>query len=287
MSYKKQVFKVSYIAIIGNIILAILKLLAGFIGHSQAMISDAFHSISDVLSSFVVMVGVFFAKKDADKKHPYGYERFESIASFILSFVLAFTGFFIGYEGIAGLFTTKDFQVPTMFPLIISIIAIVYKEFMYHYTKKIALKIKSNSLIAEAWHHRTDALASIGGFIGILGSMLGFPKLDVIASIIICLFILKVAYEIFLDSIQKIIDHACCDVVIKEIEDLILSVDGVLEIDSLKTRMFGNRIYCDVEIACSKKTNLERAHSIAHKVHDALEENISEIKHCMVHVNPK
>lgn len=158
---------------------------------------------------------------------------------------------------------------------------------MYWYTRNIAKKIKSNALMADAWHHRSDALSSIGSLIGIGGAMLGFKLLDPIASIIICLCIIKVAFDIFMDSVNKMIDRSCSDSFIEQIKNLILSIDGVIEIDSIKTRLFGNKIYIDIEVSANENLSLKEAHQIAQNIHDEVESNFEEVKHCMVHMNPK
>ena len=157
---------------------------------------------------------------------------------------------------------------------------------MYWYTRSAAIKINSGALKADAWHHRSDALSSVGSFIGILGARIKFPILDPIASIIICLFIVKVSYDIFKDSIYKLIDASCDDETINKIRKIALAQEGVMQLDTLKTRVFGSRIYVDIEISAYGKQSLEDAHNIAQKVHDEVEENIPMIKHCMVHVNP-
>lgn len=141
--------------------------------------------------------------------------------------------------------------------------------------------------MADAWHHRSDALSSVGSFAGILGARMGYPILDPIASVIICGFILKAAFEIFMDSINKMTDAACDEEVIKEIKNIILNQKGVIKIDQLKTRLFGDKIYVDVEIQVNGDISLREAHDIAHNVHDSIEEHFPKVKHCMVHVNPE
>ena len=157
---------------------------------------------------------------------------------------------------------------------------------MFWYTRAAAKKIDSGALMADAWHHRSDALSSVGSFAGILGARMGYPILDPIASVIICGFILKAAFEIFMDSINKMTDASCDDEVIEKIKNLTLAQNGVIKIDQLKTRLFGDKIYVDVEIQVDGDILLREAHEIAHNVHDAIENNIPKVKHCMVHVNP-
>lgn len=285
----KEGMKVSVISIIGNVFLSIFKFIAGIIGKSNAMISDSIHSLSDVLSTIVVMIGLKLASKKEDVSHPYGHERIECVASFILAIFLFITGLGIGWMGIKTIFfeNYSEIKSPTLIALIAAIISIITKEAMYWYTRSVAKKIKSDALMADAWHHRSDALSSIGSLIGIGGAMMGFKLLDSIASIIICLCIIKVSYDIFMDSVDKMVDKACNSDFINKICDLVLSTNGVLNIDLIKTRLFGNKIYIDLEIAANQDLTLKEAHKIAQEVHDNIENNYEDVKHCMVHVNPK
>lgn len=285
----KEGMKVSVISIIGNVFLSIFKFIAGIIGKSNAMISDSIHSLSDVLSTIVVMIGLKLASKKEDVSHPYGHERIECVASFILAIFLFITGLGIGWMGIKTILfkNYSEIKTPTLIALIAAIISIITKEAMYWYTRSVAKKIKSDALMADAWHHRSDALSSIGSLIGIGGAMMGFKLLDSIASIIICLCIIKVSYDIFMDSVDKMVDKACNSDFINKICDLVLSTNGVLNIDLIKTRLFGNKIYIDLEIAANQDLTLKEAHEIAQEVHDNIENNYEDVKHCMVHVNPK
>ena len=285
---EKEAMKVSVVSIIVNIALSLLKLLAGILAKSGAMISDAVHSASDVFSTFVVIIGVKLAGKQPDKEHPYGHERLECVASVILAVVLAGTGIGIGVKGvqnIAGSQTGK-LVVPGALALVAAVVSIIAKELMYHYTKRTAVKINSGALMADAWHHRSDALSSIGSFAGILGARMGLPVLDPLASVIICVFIEKAALEIFIDAVNKMIDRSCSDDTVTKMQEVILDTEGVLGIDELKTRLFGAKIYVEVEIRMDPDKTLVEAHDTAEMVHDMIEKTFPEVKHCMVHVNP-
>jgi len=266
--------------------LTVLKLIAGFIGNSKAMISDAIHSASDVLSTFIVMLGIFVSKKKSDRKHPYGHERFECIAAIILAIILAITGIGIGFSGFENIQSNKII-IPNIIALSAAIISIIIKEWMYRYTKKAAMKLNSGALLADAWHHRSDALSSIGSFIGILGSMLGLKFFDPLASILIALCIVKVAYDILKDALAKMLDTAASEEIEKSIIDIVEENEAVLNIDDIKTRLFGSKIYVDLEIAVDAHLSLIEAHDIAEDIHTKVEEKIANCKHCMVHVNPK
>lgn len=286
---EKIAMRVSRNSIYGNLLISIAKFLAGVIGHSSAMISDAIHSASDVFSTIVVMIGVKIGGKESDKNHQYGHERLESVASLILALTLAVTGCGIGYGGLKTIIAGSEgasIQVPTALPLAAAILSIVAKEGMYWYTMRAAVQINSGALKADAWHHRSDALSSVGSLVGIGGAMLGYPILDPIASVIICVFILKAAFDIFRDAIGKMTDEACDDRMVETVKALVVRQQGVLALDDIKTRMFGNKAYVDIEIAVDGNLLLKEAHNIAEKVHDEVEHNFPEVKHCMVHVNP-
>lgn len=286
--FQKVANKVSFVTIIGNILLSVMKLIAGFIAHSNAMISDAIHSASDVFSTFVVIIGIKLASKKADKEHPYGHERLECVAAIVLSMVLFITGFGIGAAALKNI-TSGDYNnivVPGILALVAAIVSIVSKEAMYWYTRYNAKRIDSSALMADAWHHRSDAFSSIGALIGIAGARLGFPIMDSIASLIIFVFIIKAAYDIFKDAIDKMVDHACDDATVSRIRECVMKHEDVLGIDMLQTRIFGNKIYVDLEIETDGSYTLSKAHTIAETVHDDIEKSFPKVKHIMVHVNP-
>ena len=273
------------ITVVMNIFLSLIKLLAGFIGHSTSMISDGVHSLSDVISSIGVFIGLRISQKPADIDHPYGHEKFEAVLSKILAFILFLTGLSIGYSAIETI-VSSSYIIPKMMTIWAALLSIGVKEWMYHYTIRQAKKIESTALAADAWHHRSDPLSSIGALIGIIGARLGFPILDPLAALVITLIILKVAIEIFVEATNQVIDKAASPELVNEIIQQIQSVNGVLAIDSLKTRVHSNRIYVDLEISVEATLSLIEAHTIAEAVHYQLEQNIHKIKHCTVHVNP-
>ena len=287
-SDSKLAMKVSAISVIVNLLLSVFKLIAGILAKSGAMISDAVHSASDVFSTFVVMIGVTISEKESDTEHPYGHERLECVAAIILSMVLAITGLGIGVTGIRNIANGESgvLEAPGLLALIAAVVSIAVKEWMYWFTRAAAKKINSGALMADAWHHRSDALSSIGAFVGILGARLGYPILDPIASIIICIFIEKAAIDIFKDSLDKMVDKACPEDVVDGMREIILAQDGVEGIDDIKTRLFGAKVYVDVEISVDGEKTLSEAHEIAQKVHDIIEAQVPNVKHCMVHENP-
>lgn len=285
--HENLAMRVSAVTILGNLVLTVFKLAAGMLAHSGAMISDAVHSASDVLSTFVVIAGVKLSGKESDKEHPYGHERLECVAAVILSVMLAITGAGIGWAGIQNIFgDAAELVIPGRLALAAAVISIVSKEAMYWYTRNAAKKLDSSALMADAWHHRSDALSSVGSFVGILGARLGVPVLDPVASVVICLFILKAALDIFKDAISKMIDTSCPEKVEEEMREVVKAQDGVLGIDRLQTRLFGDRVYVELDIAADANATLTKAHDVAVRVHDAIEGTFPKVKHCMVHVNP-
>lgn len=287
-NFLKQATRVSVVSIVGNMILSFLKLLAGIIASSGAMISDAVHSASDVFSSIIVIIGVRISAKESDKEHPYGHERLECVAAIVLATVLAITGLGIGYFAVQKIRggNYEELVIPGKLALIAAAVSIVVKEAMFWYTRWYAKRLDSPAIMADAWHHRSDALSSIGALIGIGGAMLGYPVMEPIASLVICIFICKAAFDIFKDAIDKMVDKSCDEAFENEIKELVLNQEGVLGIDLLQTRMFGNKIYVDIEISADGEKSLKETHDIAERVHNVLEDTYPKIKHIMVHVNP-
>ena len=288
MNERKIANKVSFITIIGNALLALFKLMAGIIANSSAMLSDAIHSASDIFSTIVVIIGIKMASKKADKEHPYGHERLECVAAILLSVVLFITGLGIGTESLKTILSRNytKIVVPGILALVAAIVSIVMKEGMYWYTRYYAKKIDSGALMADAWHHRSDAFSSVGALIGIVGARLGFPIMDSIASLVIFVFIIKAAIDIFKDAMDKMIDRSCDEETENQIYACVLNNKGVRGVDMLHTRIFGNKIYVDIEIQVDASYTLKKAHGIAKEVHDDIEENFPKVKHIMVHVNP-
>lgn len=285
---KTIVNRVSTVTIAGNIVLSILKAFAGIVAHSSAMISDAIHSMSDVCSTIIVLIGIRIASKEPDKEHPYGHERMECVAAIILAMILFMTGLGIGIDAMQTI-TEGNYgalQVPGKLALIAAVVSIVSKEAMYWYTRYYAKRIDSGALMADAWHHRSDALSSVGAFVGIGGAIMGFPVMDAVASLVIFFFIAKAGCEIFKDAMDKMVDRSCDVETEMEIRNCVLCHQEVQGIDMLQTRIFGNKIYVDVEILLDGSYTLQAAHDIAEAVHDDIEHNFPKVKHIMVHVNP-
>lgn len=277
--------KVSFYTIIVNIVLGIFKIIAGILGKSSAMIADGIHTASDVITTIIVIIGLSIASKEADKDHPYGHEKFESAMAKLISMLLFATGLYLGYQGILALIQ-GEYTRPGNIALFAAALSIIVKEGMYHYTINAAHKIKSTSMEADAWHHRSDAFTSIGTFLGILGAKFGLTFLDPLAAVIVSIFVMKVGVDLYLKSINELVDKSADSKTLEKIRTLTLSTEGVEEVRDLKTRVFGNRIFVDLEISVDRNLSVEAGHLIAENVHDSIEKNIPKVKHCMVHVEP-
>ncbi len=277
-------YRVSIVTIIGNVLLSIIKIGIGIIASSKAMIADGVHSLSDVFSTIGVIIGLKLSSKKADKEHPYGHEKFESLTSVFLGIMLLLVSLGIGFSGIKNL-VYGNYSIPGSLAIFAAVISIVSKEAMYWYTLKYAEKINSTSLKADAWHHRSDSFSSIGALIGIIGARIGFPMLDPAIALVISIIIIKVSYDILKQSINQLMDTSVGDNAIKKMNAAIHSIDGVKNIDNLKTRLHANKVYVDVEISVESDISVEEGHKIAMNVHNIIEEN-KDVKHCMVHVNP-
>lgn len=280
--------KVSLVGILGNIVLTAFKLFAGVIGRSGAMVSDAVHSLSDVFATFIAFLGVRLSKKPADKEHPYGHERFECVASLALGLILLFTGLGIGKTGLTTILAGHYDRLapPGAIALVAAVVSIVSKEAMFWYTRHYAKLLGSPAFMADAWHHRSDAFSSVGSLIGVAGAMLGWPVLDSVASVVICLFILKVAYDILKDALSKMLDTSRGEEYEAKLRSYVLAQEDVRGIGLLQSRTFGNRVYIDLVIQVDGDLPLRAAHAIAERVHAAVERDFPDIKHIMIHVDP-
>lgn len=288
MNNNKIINRITLVGIFGNILLTAFKLFAGILGRSGAMVSDAIHSLSDVFATFIAWLGTRLSAKEADENHPYGHERIECVASLALGLILLITAAGIGAAGMEKIMTGDlwALPIPGSIALIAAIVSIITKEAMYWYTRHYAKILNSSTFMADAWHHRSDALSSVGSLIGIGGAMLGLPVLDIVASVLICLCILKVSCDILLDAVRKMLDTSCPEEFEVQIRQLIIDNKDVLRIDRLTTRMFGSKVYIDAEIALDGSMSLHDAHAIAEQVHDRVEQSFGNIKHIMIHINP-
>lgn len=283
----KIVLRVSIIGIAVNIFLTIIKLVVGLMFDNLAVVSDAIHSATDFLTSIMIMVTVFISSPQRDKKHHYGREKFEPLTILFLSLFLFGVGAYLAWQAVEGILSPQAAGL-NWYLIGVIVISILCKEALYYYGMHHAKKINSDMLKADAWHSRSDSLTSVAVLIGLISSIfIGINIIESIAVLVVSFFIFKVAYSIFKPAIDQLTDRSAGKETHDQIRGITMSVDGVKKIDDLRTRMFGNRIYVDLNIAVDGTLTVEQSHDIAQAVHDILEATPDlHIKHCMVHVNP-
>jgi cation diffusion facilitator family transporter len=284
---RKHINRVTYWGVLVNILLSAAKLIGGVIGQSQALVADGLHSVSDLASDAMVLVAAHHAGEEADEEHPYGHARFETIATVALATLLGAVGVGIAYDAITRLILDESVAVPALFTLWIAAISILSKEVLYQYTRIVGNRIRSKLLLANAWHHRSDAVSSIVVFIGIAGAQLEMPKLDAYAAIIVAIMIIKIGVELGYNSIQELVDKGLDPDMIDKIRNVILAHEDVRHLHMLRTRRMGHSALVDVHIEVGPKLSVSEGHHISEKVEKALIERFDEINDVTVHIDPE
>lgn len=275
-----------------NLMLLIFKFLAGIFGHSAAMIADAVHSLSDFITDIIVIVFVRISSKPADSTHRYGHGKFETLASAIIGCVLLGVGvgiFVSGVRSIVGAWQGEVLVAPSKLALIAAAVSIVLKEGLYHYTVYEGKKLNSQVVVINAWHHRSDALSSIGTLLGIGGAIFGGAKwhvLDPVAAVVVSLFIMKAAISVLKISLDELLEHSLPKDIEQEINNIILSVDGVSSPHHLRTRRVGNSYAIEVHIRMDGELSLHDAHRITSIVEDGLKSRFGENTIVTIHSEP-
>ncbi len=277
--------KISIISLIINTLLALLKIFIGFFANSKALIADGFHSVSDMASTIIVMASIKFSETPADKNHPYGHEKAEALGTNILAVILILTSFFLGRDAFLTIMK-GDIAEPGSWALFAAFISIIVKELLYRFTIKIGEEINSRGLIADAHHHRSDALSSIAALIGIGGAKLGFRFLDPLAGLVVAFLILKVGYEIMRDTSYELMDGKPAKEKINQIRELAASIDGVIEIHDIKLRSYGPNYIVDLKIVVKDQLSVVEGHNIACQVENKIINKSEDVKDVMVHVDP-
>lgn len=279
--------KVSIITLIINIVLTALKLAFGAVFFNISVLSDAVHSLSDVGTTLLVLLAVFISKPHEDKQHNYGHEKIEPVLVLFFALILGAVGVLLGIQGIKGIITPKEVTI-NFYLISVTVLSVVSKEAMYWYTIHYAKKTKSNSLKADAWHHRSDSLSSVAVLIGLICSpLIKSDLIESIAVLVVAVLVIKVTVQILISAINQLVDKAADDAACAELMQLVKEVERVESIDKFQTRLFGNAIYVDVEISVKGDMTVSESHEIAQVVHDKLESQQKyPVKHCNVHVNP-
>lgn len=278
--------KITKQSIAWNIFLTFIKIIAGIFGKSTVMVADGLHSASDIISSIGVLLGNYISATPVDKEHNYGHEKAETLVSFLLSILLIIVSASIGIDAIKSLFNIEEIQIPTALPLAVSIISILIKEYQYRITIKIANKINSPSLKADAWHHRSDALSSVAAFMGIGGTILGFKVFDPIASIIVAIFVAKVGFDILISSTNELMDVSIDIEQEKQIKQIAKSTKGVMNLGEIRSRKHGAMAYVDLVICVDGKITVTQGHDIANQLEKDIIRDMEFVKGITVHVEP-
>jgi len=284
---KKEMDKATWWGLITNVLLSAGKLFVGFTGHSQALIADGLHSLSDLLSDGMVLLATHHSNTDADDDHPYGHARYETFATIALASLLAFVGIGIGIDAISHLIDYQNIGAPSQLTLVVAALSILSKEVLYQYTMRVAKRVKSKLLEANAWHHRSDAISSIIVFIGITAAIWGYPLLDSVAAILVALMICKISWDLGLHSFQELVDTGLEPDTVEEMKKAILAVDGVNQMHMLRTRRMGHSVLADVHILVSPKLSVSEGHQISEAVEAALIKKFSEVNDITVHIDPE
>lgn len=273
-----------------NTALTILKLTAGTLGGSQALFSDGLNSFTDVFISIMLLVVLKLATKKPDHDHPYGHEKYEGLAYFVLGIIFILTATYIFVDSVLSIIhvLSEDHSAikPEFYTVIIAMIALTIKIVLYLYYKNVSEKIDAPTIKADSKNHLIDAWATFTSLIGLVLSQFNLIIFDYVASIIIGFFIMRLGLQIFYESISYLVDQAPSDEEVKHIKTVINSIKGVINIDDIKIRKHMTQKYVDVEIAVISTLSLEDAHKIAENVHHLVEKKFPEVIHCMVHVNP-
>jgi cation diffusion facilitator family transporter len=276
--------KATLIGAISNALLGVIKCLGGFLFHSHALVADGVHSFSDLIADLMVLFASKYGSIDADDSHPYGHQRIETAATFLLSLLLILAGLSIAWDSLHELIHT-GYTIPHWLALPVICLSILSNELLFHYTLSIGKRIHSKLIIANAWHHRSDAASSLVVFLGLIGSLSGFAYLDTVAALIIALMIVKMGWNYGWNSIKELVDTAVDATLIAQIEQIIQKVDGVRKIHQLRSRSMGENVLIDVHILVSPKISVSEGHYIAQHVHQALIEQIDQVKDVIVHVD--
>lgn len=279
--------KVSLISALTNLLLAIGKVILGWIGHSHALIADGIHSFSDLLSDALVLIAAKAAGAVPDKEHPYGHQRIETLGAIIIAIMLIFVALAIAYESASNLINQTAGAKPEFIVLVMAFISIIANEWLFRYTRRVGEAIDSQLLISNAWHSRSDALSSIIVFVSVIGSMLGFHYLDSIAAILIAVFILKMGISMMYNGVNELIDAGVDAATLTDIQQTIATVPGVVAVHQLRTRTHGSKIFIDVHIIVAPFISVSEGHHIGQQVHTKLENKVPNIADVTVHIDPE
>lgn len=290
---EREIYKATIVGSVVNLLLLVLKFMAGVVGHSAAMIADAVHSLSDFVTDVIVIVFVRISNKPQDKGHDYGHGKYETMATVIIGLLLLAVGFGLLWTAASSIYAFfvkgESPGEPGMVALIAALVSILFKEGLYWYTVRVGRKVDSQAVVANAWHHRSDALSSVGAAIGIGGAILlgdGWQVLDPVAALVVSFFIMKVSVELLVPSVEELLEKSLPDEVEQQIEETLLSFPGVSEPHHLRTRRIGSYYAIEVHVRMDGRMSLEEAHDKTTAIECRLKEMFGRSTLINIHVEP-
>lgn len=283
----REAQRVTLIGALINLVLAILKVIVGHIGHSAALVADGIHSLSDLASDVIVMLATRHGRQPADDDHPYGHQRIETVATVILGSMLVLVALGIAWDASIRVLNRNDLHTPDMLVILVATLSLASKEWLYRYTMRVANHVNSRLLEANAWHHRSDAISSFIVLIGVAGAMAGLPILDAVAAFLVALMIIQIAWELMSSSVKELVDTAVDEDTLKQIRSLITQTDGIVSLHLLRTRRMGSNILVDAHLQVSPRLSVSEGHQIAEHVRDQLIHQMSHIQDVTIHIDPE
>jgi cation diffusion facilitator family transporter len=279
--------RVTLIGAVVNFLLILLKFFAGVFGSSQALLADAVHSVSDLVTDIIVLLGLKIGQKEPDESHTFGHARFETLASSFLALALIVTALFLGIKSIRDIYLHTE-RNPGAIALIGAIISIASKEALYQYTVHTGRRMKSQLIMANAWHHRSDALSSVAVLLGVTGALINpsWWMLDSFAALLVSFFIIKIGLEIFGNTLKEFIDSAPPPDVLKNISQCASSVNGVISVHDLRVRTSGGLYQIETHIVVDGKLTITEGHNIAKEVENCLRADLDDFGRVIVHIDP-
>ena len=281
----KQIRQVTYLGIVVNVILSVLKIFVGLAAGSMALFADGIHSISDMATDVVVLLGVYFGSRKPDIEHPYGHGKIEVFSAMSIAFVLVIVGMWMIYKAAMAI-AVSDVSKPGIVVVVVALISIITKEVLYQVTKKVAVALHSPALYANAWHHRSDALSSVVVVIGLVSMMLGFVYGDRIAAMLVGLMIILVGVRVIVDNLHELVDVAVDENTVSQIKQIISSKDQIRQWHKLRTRTVGREVFLDLHILVDPELSVSAGHAIAESLEESLHKQIIRPVNITVHIEP-
>lgn len=278
--------KVTLIGACVNVLLSIMKVISGYLFHSHALLADGVHSLADLLTDIMVLIGSKYGSQGADETHPYGHQRIETATTLFLSLILILAGAGIAWDAILEIFH-RTHDIPGALALPVAVLSVFINELLFHYTHYIGKKIKSDLIITNAWHRRSDAASSLVVLIGLIGSYFSYPGLDAIAAVIVSILIIKMGIDYGWNSVKELIDTAIDPDMLKQVESMVCGIEGVLKVHQLRSRSMAGDVFIDLHIQVAPWITVSEGHYIAQKVHQTLIDHFKSIKDVTVHVDPE